>query len=53
VVDQELKRIAEVLTNTFTIGEWKQPLVMRRNEKKTGMGKAKTKKSRQVKEDKK
>ncbi len=53
MVDQELKRIAEVLTNTFTIGEWKQPLVMRRYEKKTGMGKAKTKKSRQVKEDKK
>ena len=40
MVDQKLKRIAEVLTNTFTIGEWKQPLVMRRYEKKNRYGKS-------------
>tara|TARA_R110002074_G_scaffold132235_4_gene275420 strand:- start:1543 stop:1692 length:150 start_codon:yes stop_codon:yes gene_type:complete len=45
---EELKRITEVLTGTFTIANWKQPLRIKRNEK--GMGKAKTKKSRQTKE---
>ena len=45
---EELKRITEVLTGTFTIGKWEQPLRMRRNEK-ASMGKAKTKKARQVK----
>ena len=49
MVTEELKRITEVLTGTFTIGKWEQPLRMRKNEK-TSMGKAKTKKSRQVKE---
>ena len=48
VVVEELKRITEVLTGTFTIGKWEQPLRMRKNEK-TSMGKAKTKKARQVK----
>ena len=52
MVDEEIKRLTEVLSGTFTIGKWTQPLVMRKNEKK-GMGKAKTKKSGQTEDNKK